>query len=108
MPELPEVQTVVDGLNKKVKGKIIKDCWTDYQSNFYSGKNNIKDPIFFKKFKKEIQGKKILKAQRRGKNIFIYLDSGKIILIHLKMTGHLLYGDYFFDKKENIYKPQGS
>ncbi len=29
MPELPEVQTTVNGLNKKVKGKTIADVWTD-------------------------------------------------------------------------------
>ena len=29
MPELPEVQTVVNDLNKKVLGKVIVDVWTD-------------------------------------------------------------------------------
>ena len=49
---------------------------------------------YFKIFKKEILGKKILSIERRAKNILINLSGGKTILVHLKMTGHLLYGKY--------------
>ena len=102
MPELPEVQTVVDGLNLKVRNRKIKDVWTDYFSDSYLGKESIKDKKYFQKFKKEIIGQKILKAERRAKNIIIHLSGGKYILIHLKMSGHLIYGDYVFDKKKNV------
>jgi formamidopyrimidine-DNA glycosylase len=108
MPELPEVQTVVDGLNQKIKGKKILSVWTDYKSDFYFGKESIKDPKYFKKFSKEILGQKILKAERRAKNILIFLENKKTILIHLKMTGHLLYGNYFFDKNKNIFFPENN
>ena len=91
MPELPEVQTTVDGLNKTVKGKVILDIWTDYNSDFHAGKNNIKNPKFFKIFKKEIIGSKIIKTERRGKNILIKLNNGKTILTHMKMTGFFFY-----------------
>ncbi len=107
MPELPEVQTVVDGINKKVKGKKILDIWTDYESPYFCGKENIKDPKYFSFFKKSFAGKKILKAQRRAKNILIFTDSDFVVLIHLKMTGHLLYGKYFWNKKEKIWEPDG-
>lgn len=99
MPELPEVQTTVDGLNKTVKGKKILDVWTEYNSPFHAGKNNIKNPQYFKKFKKTIVGTKIKKSVRIGKNVLIELSNGKTILVHMKMTGHLMYGKY---KRENL------
>lgn len=94
MPELPEVQTTVNGINSKAKGLVITDVWTIYNSSFHSGKDNIKDPAYFKKFKKAIIGTKIVSASRRAKNILIHLSSGDIILIHMKMTGHIMYGSY--------------
>lgn len=99
MPELPEVQTTVDGINRKVKGLAIKDVWTSYNSSYHSGKDNIKDPKFFSKFKKDVIGKKIIVAKRRAKNILIDLSNKKTILVHMKMTGHIMYGNYIFDEK---------
>jgi formamidopyrimidine-DNA glycosylase len=102
MPELPEVQTIIDDLNRKIKGDIITDFWSDW------GKT-IKDKTL-EQFKKEIKNRKILGARRIGKNIFIDLSGGKTLYIHLKMTGHLLVkskiknqksklrNDYFDDK----------
>jgi formamidopyrimidine-DNA glycosylase len=94
MPELPEVQTTASGLNRVLSGLIITDVWTDYDSPHFYGSDNIKDPAFFKKFKKGIVSKKILHVARRAKNILIHLSGGWVILIHMKMTGHVLYGDY--------------
>jgi len=34
--------------------------------------------------------------KRKGKNILINLSDGKTLLIHQKMTGHLLYGSFDF------------
>lgn len=100
MPELPEVQTTVNGINKYVKGLSIKEIWTSYGSDYHKGKDNIKDRKFLEKFIKGVLNKKIIKATRRAKNILIELSSGGVILIHLKMTGHLLYGDYEFKKED--------
>lgn len=97
MPELPEVQTTVNGLNAEVKGKKITDVWTDYRSNFHIGKNNIKNPEYFTEFKKDVVGTTITRAARQGKNILIHLSNGKTMLVHMKMTGHFLYGKYLFD-----------
>lgn len=94
MPELPEVQTTVNGINRYLKGLRIKDVWTNYKSPHHKGKDNIKDPKFFREFKKEVIGKKILGAERRAKNVLINLSNGGTILIHMKMTGHLLFGEY--------------
>lgn len=99
MPELPEVQTTVDGINRYTKGLKIKDIWTNYNSPHHIGKDNIKNPEFFSEFKRQIIGSKITKATRRAKNILIELSSGYTILIHMKMTGHLMYGVYEFDSR---------
>ena len=91
MPELPEVQTTVDGLNKTVKGRKIVAVSTTYNSPYYKGKEEIKNPEFFKIFKKKVVGEKILKAERRAKNILIHLSSSETILVHMKMTGYFHY-----------------
>ncbi len=100
MPELPEVHTTATGLNKAISGLKIIDIWTDYGgSSYHDGKDNIKNPLFFNKFKKEVIGTKIIHVTRRAKNILIHLSNDKTILAHMKMTGHFLYGKYKFDKK---------
>ncbi len=100
MPELPEVETTVRGLQKYAVGKTVVDCWTDYNSAFHKDKENIKDPRYFVSFKKKLVGAKIIGADRRAKNILIHLSNGYTLLIHMKMTGHVLYGKYTFDKKK--------
>ncbi|HEX7586160.1 MAG TPA: bifunctional DNA-formamidopyrimidine glycosylase/DNA-(apurinic or apyrimidinic site) lyase [Patescibacteria group bacterium] len=82
MPELPEVQTIISDLNKKIVGDTITDFWSDWPKTI-KGKS-------LAVFKKEIIGRKILEARRIGKNIFLDLSGGKTLYIHLKMTGHLL------------------
>lgn len=105
MPELPEVQTVVDDLRKKVVGRKITDLWFDWpkmlkdpldqQRNFVAHKH-------VKVFQKVILGKKILDVRRRAKNILIYLSGDVMMLVHLKMTGHLLVGKWKIDGKKVI------
>ncbi len=99
MPELPEVQTTVNGLREHTIGLKIVSVWTNYNSKYFKGSETIKDPIYFKYFQKQIVGQKITKIERRAKNILIYLSNDKVILIHMKMTGHLLYGRYKFASK---------
>lgn len=98
MPELPEVQTTVDGLNRTVRGKKIVRVETTYNSPFYKNKREIKNPKFFTEFRKIVKGQKILKTERRAKNILIHLSRGHTIIVHMKMTGHFVYNrpDYPF------------
>lgn len=98
MPELPEVQTTVSGLDKHVRGFAITSVWTDYNSPHFHGSDTIKDPSYFAQFAKKVTGKKIVSASRRAKNILIHLSGNLTILIHMKMTGHVLYGKYQFSK----------
>lgn len=92
MPELPEVHTIVTDLKKFIPGLKITDVWTDVPK--------------FKKVKKEVVGEKILGVERRGKNILIKISGEKTILVHQKMTGHLLYGRYkrIFNSQFSISK----
>ena len=83
MPELPEVQTVVNDLVKTIKGKNILGVTYCDNKKMFKG-------ITLEKFKKEIKNRKILDVKRRAKYILIYLSGDKLLIIHLKMTGHLL------------------
>ena len=105
MPELPEVETTVRGLKKEILGTKILDVWTDLNTKDKRKIDTISNPNYFLYFKKEISGQKIISVERRAKNILINLSGEKTILIHLKMTGHLLFGEYKFIKKENRWQP---
>lgn len=93
MPELPEVETTVRGLNKKIIGKKIKDVWTDWPKYFKKGP---KRANHISKSEKEfllcVKGEEIVGVRRIGKNIIIELSNEKALLIHQKMSGHLLVG----------------
>jgi formamidopyrimidine-DNA glycosylase len=108
MPELPEVQTTVSGLQKTIVGLAILDVWSDLgvrNQSIPHFKETFKNLSFFEKFKKEIKGQKVVSVSRRAKNILIHLKNKRTILIHMKMTGHLLYGTYTYDKKKNMWHP---
>src|SRR4051812_12360443 len=108
MPELPEVQTTVDGLNHTVKGKKIVGVWTDLsveEPTLPHHMTSTKSTAFFAQFKKLVVGAKIVKAERRAKNIFIHLDNKQSIWIHMKMTGHMMYGSYVLDTKIQQWAP---
>jgi formamidopyrimidine-DNA glycosylase len=108
MPELPEVTTTTKGLQKVLPGLSIIDVWTDLAKKTPSRKHftdTLKSQSFYTLFKKEVTGQKILSVERRAKNILINLKNNKTILIHLKMTGHILYGKYVFDIKKNTWSP---
>ena len=93
MPELPEVQTTVSGLTK-VLNRTFVNVWTDAEKLFKNSR--------FANFKKEIKNKKINKVYRRGKNIIFDLSGGYSMLVHQKMTGHLLY-DKWQEDRMNSY-----
>lgn len=92
MPELPEVETTVRGLREKVVGKTITAFWCDH--------GRMVRYVSVKRFGKLVRGAKIGGVRRRGKNILIDLSPStslgvnKTIVVHMKMTGHLLYGKY--------------
>ena len=84
MPELPEVQTVVSGLNDILKGKTIKNTII-YDDTVIGYPDN-------DKFIELSENKKIQSLDRRGKYIIInFVNSQYRLIIHLRMSGKLLY-----------------
>src|SRR3989344_8030582 len=85
MPELPEVETIVRELRKKIIGLRIVDFWSDKEKPVSQAGGTAK-------FKKEIKNKKILSIARRAKFIVIDIEGDKSLFIHQKISGHLMYG----------------
>lgn len=81
-------------LNNLLPGRKILDVWTSYGGVIHEGKNHIKNKKYFSQFRKKVIGEKIQSVRRRGKNVLIHLSDNKTILVHMKMTGHLLFGQY--------------
>ena len=83
MPELPEVQTVVNYLSNNVLGKTISSIKSpnNHAKTFVDGTLN--------DFYQFLQQKEIHKIWRRGKYIIFDLDKG-YLLFHLRMTGRLI------------------
>jgi len=111
MPELPEVQTTINGLNQKVLLRTFVDVWSDWgkivrlRSSFDGATaGQVKKPKDFEQFKKEIKNKKIKKIWRRAKNIIFDLSDGHSLLVHQKMTGHFLIGYWVLD--DGCWKPK--
>ncbi len=82
MPELPEVETVKRGLNKRIVGKVIADVTYDWPKSFPNNKADITNFLI---------GARVKGISRRGKAIIITLSSGYALVVHLKMTGQLVY-----------------
>ena len=94
MPELPEVETIVRDLNLTVIGRKILDAWTDWPKTIKT--HNLKSFIH------DIASREILKAHRRAKYIMIDLTGNKTLIIHQKISGHLLYGKWQVKNKKII------
>lgn len=82
MPELPEVETIRRDLAKVLVGKKIVDVQI-------INKSPIKESS--EKFKKILLNKTVKKIERIGKLMMLDLSDENFLLIHLKMTGQLIY-----------------
>src|SRR3990167_9484966 len=99
MPELPQVTVIVNSLNKKIKGLVLRSIEYDWPKKFYWGKFSIKD----------LKGAEVSGVRRLGKVVVMdlvsrstknkptslqtYRPTNLSILIHLKLTGQLIYQD---------------
>lgn len=87
MPELPEVEIIVRGLRGSVVGRTIRRvCVTAPPSSIA-----VSESFGEKGFHAVLRGRKILRVDRRGKNILIALSEQATLWAHLKMTGHFFY-----------------
>lgn len=96
MPELPEVETIRRGLSKTIVGKKIAGVDVRLPKIVSLGPkvvSNIRktSPGKVKTFKKLLLGQTILDVGRRAKMLMIDLSGPLSILIHLKMTGQLVF-----------------
>lgn len=87
MPELPEVQLTVERLRAEVVRRTIVNVETDWPKYF-------KLPRSPAAFKKRVTGRRIIAVDRRGKNILIHLSDDYLLLIHQKISGSLLVGNW--------------
>ena len=78
MPELPEVETVKRGLEPALLNTIIKTVTLN--------RPNLRIP-FPDRLSERLEGKKCLNLRRRGKYIWVDLDSNETLVIHLGMSG---------------------
>jgi formamidopyrimidine-DNA glycosylase len=81
MPELPEVETIRLALEPHVVGRTLERV-------------EINDPRLVRPFEPlavaaELEGERIAALERRGKYLIVRFESGRVLLIHLRMTGSL-------------------
>jgi len=82
MPELPEVQTVVDALNaERIVGRTFQAVQLHWPRTV--APNRPAD------FRRQVKGQSIARIWRRAKYIVIDLIGNATLLIHLRMTGRL-------------------
>ncbi len=84
MPELPEVETVRVRLAPALEGRRFERV-------------EIVDPRLTRPFDRlevarELEGERVFKVDRRGKYLIVRFESGRALLIHLRMTGAVLTG----------------
>ncbi len=90
MPELPEVETVCRGLEPVVVGHVI--------ARVDLHRKDLRKP-FPKNLKKVVEGAKVTHITRRAKYILMHLDNGYVLVVHLGMSGRIVF-------HPRAYKPQ--
>lgn len=108
MPELPEVQTIVSELNRKLKNRTIKSVVVNAPKMVSLGPGTVSNiraasQRSVNQFISSLKGKKILSVKRRAKLLIFDLSptslklrrtSGPLsMLVHLKMTGQFIFED---------------
>ena len=79
MPELPEVETVRTSLEPVLLGRTFERVAID-------------DPRLTRPFDpqavaRELEGERVASVERRGKYLVVRFESGRVLLVHLRMTG---------------------
>src|SRR5438034_2563296 len=82
MPELPEVESVRRQLEPALVGRRLERV-------------SIDDPRLVRPYEPaevaaELEGERVAAVERRGKYLVVRFESGRVLLIHLRMTGSLL------------------
>lgn len=99
MPELPEVETIRRDLIRDIKGKKIKDVEI-------LNSRVIKEPRPAE-FKKRLKGATFKDFLRRAKVLAMKLSTGDYLVVHLRMTGQLIYSTQKEPKARVIFVLSG-
>ena len=82
MPELPEVQTLVNDLiDADLIGKTIERARVFWPRTIAEPSPNV--------FCRRLKGQKFTRIHRRGKYLVFEVDNGHTMLLHLRMSGRL-------------------
>lgn len=84
MPELPEVETIRKDLEELIIGYKVLNITTNSPKQVQPSLSTVKKVIVGASFKK---------IQRRAKILQVFFSNGAIMIIHLKLTGRLLFRD---------------
>ncbi len=82
MPELPEVETVRRGLSELIIGKVVASEIHDTEKGFPNAPADVKEFLV---------GARVTAVRRRAKVLMIDLSTNYSLVIHLKMTGQLVF-----------------
>jgi len=83
MPELPEVETLKRELAKAVIDKTITSVDIGWPKTI--------SPLKPRAFNDLVSGQKIISIERRAKVLIITLSDQNHLIVHLKMTGQLIF-----------------
>ncbi|MGE0151945.1 MAG: bifunctional DNA-formamidopyrimidine glycosylase/DNA-(apurinic or apyrimidinic site) lyase [Reyranellaceae bacterium] len=81
MPELPEVETVCRGLAPKLEGARI--------ARLLQRRKDLRLALPAR-FAARVEGRRVVKLERRAKYILAHLDDGTVWLMHLGMSGRMM------------------
>jgi formamidopyrimidine-DNA glycosylase len=84
MPELPEVESVRRQLEPALVGRRFERVAIDDA--------RLVRPYDPTEVAAELQRERVATVERRGKYLVVRFESGRVLLIHLRMTGNLLHG----------------
>jgi formamidopyrimidine-DNA glycosylase len=96
MPELPEVETVRARLEPKLVGRRFERV-----EIFDSRLTRPADPAGVAA---ELEGERVAALDRRGKYLIVRFESGRVLLVHLRMTGQLLHGNGGQPSAEDVHR----
>jgi len=83
MPELPEVETIRTGLEPHLVGRTFEQVEISDP--------RLTRPLDPREVAAELEGERVAAVERRGKYLVVRFETGRVLLIHLRMTGSLLH-----------------
>ena len=92
MPELPEVENLRLGLQRRILGQRVRSIAVR-NPKLVSGRGNLRkaSPKKTREFIRGLTGARILDVTRRAKNLVFHFSGGKRLVVHLKMSGQFVY-----------------